>query len=209
MKNHIKHLDRAFSEPPEALSEAVEQAFMRGEAAMKRRHKFVVTLTAAAAVAVICAAMGFAANRLVRTVLDETVQVVASDSKFNAAKQEKTTKPTSTHVPQAEAAAAANYDTKGNPIYYATTQGNYFHTDEHCSGMQGALPTMADAAMSAGKAPCPVCVTGQMQLCWSTEMGTYYHKDRECMGMWTAVCRTVGYAQGQGQTPCPVCWKSE
>ena len=209
MSNQLKHLDRAFSEPPEALSEAVEQAFARGEGAMKQRHKLFVTLTAAAAAAVICAAIGFAANRLVRTVPDETVQVVASASEFNAVKQGKTQKATYTPAPEAEEANVSDYDAKGNMIYYATLQGNYFHANEHCSGMEGALPIMADAALSAGKEPCPVCVTWHMQLCWSTEKGNYYHRDRECMGMLNAVCRTVGNARSLGQTPCPVCWKSE
>ena len=47
-KNELR-LERAFTEMPETLSDAVEAAFERGEREMKRKHKLMTALTAMAA----------------------------------------------------------------------------------------------------------------------------------------------------------------
>ena len=47
-KDILKHLDRAFTEAPLELSASVEEAFQRGEEAMKQRHKVLTSVSVAA-----------------------------------------------------------------------------------------------------------------------------------------------------------------
>ena len=46
--------------------------------------------------------------------------------------------------------------------FYATSEGNYYHLDDQCSGMQGASPMDAEVALLSGKAPCPLCIAGSV-----------------------------------------------
>lgn len=41
---------------------------------------------------------------------------------------------------------------------WATSRGNYYHSDRYCMGMEGAEETTVESAEAAGKQPCPVCV---------------------------------------------------
>lgn len=58
----LNELDRAFGSAPPEIGHAVEAAFMRGEMEMKKRHKWAVSLGAAAAVVALLA-VGFANER--------------------------------------------------------------------------------------------------------------------------------------------------
>ncbi|MBR1560899.1 MAG: hypothetical protein IJ646_11725 [Clostridia bacterium] len=153
---------------------------------MKKRHKLMTTIGVAACAAVACAAIGFAGTQLSRTAPDKVaaarVEVVA------------TTMSAPTPAPE------------GELVYYATVNGNYYHTDPVCSGMVDVLPMTADAALALGKQACPVCCGSTLTLCWATDEGQYYHRDRECSGMWGAKYCTVTQARARGQWPCPVCW---
>lgn len=58
----MKHpdFDKAFAPTPEIVSLSIEAAFRKGEKAMKFRHKLITALSAAAVLAVVCAAAVFA-----------------------------------------------------------------------------------------------------------------------------------------------------
>lgn len=209
MREPLKHLDRAFTDAPPELSDAVENAFRRGEQAMKQRHKLITTVVAAAGIAVAFAAIGFAGHRIARINPDRVAvtqpgPAAEYDALIRQSEPPETEAPelTITGLPeQAEDAADA--------AYYATLNGRYFHSDAHCSGMRGAMPIMADAALLMGKQPCPVCLPAgiEAEFCWATDEGTYYHYERECMGMMNAKYCTVSVARARGQQPCPICWK--
>ncbi|MBO4298304.1 MAG: hypothetical protein J5998_05855, partial [Clostridia bacterium] len=42
--------------------------------------------------------------------------------------------------------------------YWTTAFGNFYHVDEHCSGMEDATRVSFEAAIGMGKTPCPICV---------------------------------------------------
>ena len=200
MRDPLKNLDRAFTEAPPELSYAVEDAFRRGEQAMKRRYKMITTLAVAAGFAVAFAGMGLAGTRLAVEKPDRVAVALPADGAGLEERMRPSEAPalSTTSLPAQDA----------NAVYYATMYGQYFHTDEHCGGMQAALPVMADAALLMGKQPCPVCCPSgvETQFCWATDQGQYYHHDRDCMGMWNATYCTVSLARARGQQPCPVCW---
>lgn len=140
---YLKHLDRAFSKAPPELTNSVEEAFRRGEEAMKQRHKIMTALSVAAAVAILCAALALAAGTMLKPRRDD---VVAARGKGERA-------PTFSPVPEAT-------PQPGQALVFATKGGVYYHTDAHCMGMLNAVPIAEADALAAGKQPCPVCVTG-------------------------------------------------
>ncbi|MBR3503263.1 MAG: hypothetical protein IKO07_03340 [Clostridia bacterium] len=111
--------------------------------------------------------------------------------------------------------------------YWTTAYGNYYHIDEHCSGMEGAQRVSFETAVNMGKQPCPICVveyfraqemdaaaTEQpapqptllpMPPCWTTPEGVYWHLDEHCSGMEGAVSVSRDEAELAGKLPCPVC----
>ena len=101
--------------------------------------------------------------------------------------------------------------------YYATLNGRYYHTDEHCGGMQDAMPFTEAAARASAKAPCPVCIGGKadgleddpLGLCYTLPAGQYYHFRQDCSGMIGARVDTVRNAEAEGKQPCPVCAGTE
>ena len=208
-QEYLKHLDRAFTEAPYGLKTSVEEAFRRGEEAMKQRHKIMAALSVAAAIAVLCAAIALAAGTMLKPRRDNVV----------AARGRGERTPTYTPVPE----------TTPQPeqaLYYATEGGVYYHTDAHCMGMMNAMPIAESDALAAGKQPCPVCVSGEMEseeaapeseeslaamgrstpeptpeaeeygmaggevyndsrmaVYYATMKGAYYHEDPHCSGM--------------------------
>ena len=80
--------------------------------------------------------------------------------------------------------------------FYATSEGNYYHLDDQCSGMQNASPMTEDGALLSGKAPCPLCIAGSV---YATEQGKYYHLDKQCQGMQNASLLTEAQATAQGK----------
>lgn len=53
--------------------------------------------------------------------------------------------------------AVFDTDVGDNVIVWMIDGGYYFHTDEHCSGMEGAEIIEPADAVAQGKQPCPVC----------------------------------------------------
>ncbi len=141
--DYLKHLDRAFTQAPPELTASVEEAFRRGEEAMKQKHKIMTALSVAAAVAILCAALALAAGTMLKPRRDD---VVAARGKGERA-------PTFSPVPEA-------LPQPGQALVFATEGGVYYHTDAHCMGMLNAVPIAEADALAAGKQPCPVCVTG-------------------------------------------------
>jgi len=139
---YLKHLDRAFTKTPPELTASVEEAFRRGEMAVKQRHKIMTALSVAAAVAVLCAALALAAGTMFKPRRDN---VVAARGK---GEHVSTYSPVPETTPQPEQA-----------LYFATEGGVYYHTDAHCMGMMNARLISEADALAAGKQPCPVCVT--------------------------------------------------
>lgn len=86
--------------------------------------------------------------------------------------------------------------------FYATSEGNYYHLDSQCSGMQNASPMTEDGALLSGKAPCPLCIAGCV---YATEQGRYYHLDSHCQGMRNASPVFAEDAILAGKQACPVC----
>ncbi len=125
---------------------------------MKKRHKLMVALSAAAAFAVLILGIALAAGALTRPRRDavvaagggaESIAVEATPTSMPAAEPEYTPTP----MP-----APAQGEDLTAEICYATVQGEYFHRYETCSGMQDAIPWTQAAALATGKQPCPVCL---------------------------------------------------
>lgn len=89
---------------------------------------------------------------------------------------------------------------------WMTDAGIYYHTDEHCSGMEGAYGCEVIKALAGGKLPCPKC-SKQLADVWTTENGMYYHLHPDCSGMVGAVEIPGTDAVMQGKTLCPNCRK--
>ena len=142
--DYLKHLDRAFTQTPPELTASVEEAFRRGEEAMKQRHKIMTAFSVAAALAILCAAIALAAGTMLKPRQDD---VVAARGKGERA-------PTFSPVPEASPQPE-------QALLFATEGGMYYHTDAHCMGMLNAVPIAEADALAAGKQPCPVCVTGE------------------------------------------------
>ena len=95
----------------------------------------------------------------------------------------------------------------GNEVYYATTNGTWYHADATCQGMTNAYRTSAAAAEQAGKTPCPKCLNGNSGAAnyYATSTGQWYHTNRNCQGMANASRVSLATAIARGQTACPVC----
>lgn len=106
------------------------------------------------------------------------------------------------------------YDTASSEVVYDveeawvwTTEGGvYYHTDEHCSGMEGATGCSEREALAAGKQPCPICAP-QISSVWATAEDKYYHLRQDCSGMVDAQEMTESDALAAGKTLCPNCWQ--
>ena len=225
---YLKHLDRAFTEMPPELTASVEEAFRRGEEAMKQRHKIMTALSVAAAIAVLCAAIALAAGTMLKPRRDNVVAARGTGT--------------------AEEAEAQPAPVQPGDTYFATLNGRYYHLDEHCGGMENAMPITGEAARAAGKAPCPVCAADEMaeaapqgeeaqsirdetpqpeeatiqmddsqgsavpasmyaehQVYYATREGMCFHIDEHCQGMRNALPISWDAAWIKGKWACPVC----
>lgn len=113
-------------------------------------------------------------------------------------------------------------------IYYATTNGTYYHVIQDCSGMTGATTITKEAAEEAGKKPCPACIEGKVEsvsntglryatssttdksgiTVWATAGGKYFHSNSTCSGMTGATSGSLLQALLAGKTACPNCCAS-
>ena len=104
------------------------------------------------------------------------------------------------HVPTVNTTETATY-------VYATKNGKYFHTNKTCSGMANATRGTFTAAVRAGKAPCPTCITPAKLTVYATYGGKYYHVNATCSGMTNAFAVKASTAIAYNKTACPTCAK--
>lgn len=124
-------LDKAFRNTPPEVHYAIERAFQRGEAEMKKRHKIALALSMAACMAAMVAA-ALAVN--------------------GAPRRESRAVPLSETGKRMEA---------GDATVYFTSEGKYYHDIDDCSGMTGARAGTEREAWRLDKRPCPVCLGGE------------------------------------------------
>lgn len=114
---------------------------------------------------------------------------------------------------------------EGLSIVYTQPQSNYYHSDPGCSGMVGAIEWTEASAISVGKQPCPVCMTGEAvpvdaniltpepesveAYVYYTAEGVYYHGDEQCSDMLNAQRHTFAEAEAAGKQRCPDCQPGE
>lgn len=117
---------------------------------------------------------------------------------------------------------------EGQTYCYATANGKYYHYDQNCSGMTGAVRGTVAAAENQGKTACPVCVTGKLEslkngelkfanatttdmsgiTVYATQNGKYFHRTSDCSGMSGARSGSLLAAMLAGKTACPTCCAS-
>lgn len=159
-QEYLEHLDRAFTKTPPELNASVEAAFRRGEEAMKQRHKIVTTLSVAAAVAVMCAAIALAAGRMIAPKPDTVAARGSATSKSDRGRlgDRQATMPELTQEPTPEPSAPDALE-----LVYTQPNSNYYHSVPDCSGMEGAVAWTLESAVSVGKQPCPICMSDEME----------------------------------------------
>ncbi len=97
----------------------------------------------------------------------------------------------------------------GGTVYvYATENGQYYHTNSTCSGMQNATRVPLTTMIEMGRKACPTCATGANAVVYATPDGKYYHSYATCSGMKNAVAGTKAQAMALGKQECPDCWKN-
>lgn len=175
---YLKRLDRAFTQAPSELTTSVEEAFRRGEAAMKQRHRIMTALSAAAAIAVLCAALALAAGTMLRPRRDNVAAAQRSEAGTGeggtSSMGRPTPEPTPTPIPQPPGSEPLT-------IVYTQPNSNYYHSAPGCSGMEGAIEWTEASAISVGKKPCPVCIRLETEV---TPEPTYT-PSLEAMGRYT------------------------
>ena len=232
MKPDEKRLERAFTEAPSELRDAVELAFQRGAKAMKKRHKIMVSLSAAAVFAVLVLGIALAAGRLTAPRPDPVVTAQGGGTKPSAEPTQDimnqiTPEPTPTPeitpepTPMPEITPTPTPEVTPEPtptpepeitLVYTQPNSNYYHSDPNCSGMEGAVAWTEASAISVGKQPCPVCIGGLDEsmeetppMVYYTAAGVYYHGNESCSGMQNAAAHTLSEAEAAGKARCPVC----
>lgn len=244
MKKNLPRLERAFTKMPPELPMEIERTFKRGEIEMKRRHKLYVTLTAVAACAVLMAGLAFATGQMTKPKPDRVVTEQSGHGAPEADENilpeitpEPTPTPEVTPIPTAtpevtpEPTPTPEVTPEPTPtpelageleIVYTQPESSYYHSVQNCSGMVGAIEWTKASAISVGKQPCPVCVTGEVTITapntrapesdepceapvYYTAGGVYYHGNDQCSGMLNAQEHTLAEAEADGKLRCPTC----
>ena len=89
---------------------------------------------------------------------------------------------------------------------YGTPKGQYYHTDQYCSGMKDAQRYTLKSMLLQKRAACPVCASASNTVVYAKEGGTYYHSYATCSGMSNASSGTMAQAIAAGYKRCPRCW---
>lgn len=193
--------DRAFPQTPDCIHAAIEMGFRKGKKQMKLQHKIISLGSIAAAIAIMIAVAAFAAGGL------------GTPPKPDVLAQPKITDiPKPTEEPMVWCIE--------DPMVWCTEKGNYYHSDEHCSGMEGAVYGTLSYALALDKGPCPVCTPteydGQsgkepIEFIYYSEDSQYFHKDQTCTGetypLKTESLNTYFAVTDAAvnKAPCPVC----
>lgn len=188
-QEYLEHLDRAFTKTPPELNASVEEAFRRGEEAMKQRHKIMTALSVAAAVAVLCAALALAAGRMIAPKPDTVAARGSATSKPGRALLSDRQAPTSELPPGSTPELTPEptpqpVATDALELVYTQPNSNYYHVVPDCSGMVDAVAWTLESAVSVGKQPCPICMGGEME---SEEAAPESEESPAAMGRFTPV----------------------
>ena len=224
-------LDRALTEAPSELHDSIEEAFERGEKAMKKRHKIMTALSVAAACAALFAGLALAAGQLTRPRPDNIVAARSPEGEgtdFAAITPEPTPLPALTATPEITPEPTPLPALTATPepeitLVYTRPNSNYYHADPNCSGMEDAVAWTLESAISVGKQPCPMCLADEEEAplpadsmaeayeapIYYTEQGAYYHGDAQCSGMQNAGVHTLAEAEAAGKARCPACQPGE
>ena len=191
MKKDDLRLSRAFTEAPSELHDAVESAFQRGERAMKKRHKMMVALSAAAACALLLTALALAAVRLTEPRPDAVVAAKGGGETETVTEQGmKDGDALPTPLPEMMEVISVTPSPTPMPTPEPTP-----------------LPELAELAdVTPSPTPIPnALVDGYGDIVYALAHGNYYHSDPNCSGMEEAVAWTEASAALMGKRPCPVC----
>ena len=214
--NHFD-FDRAFPDTPECIHSAIEMGIRKGEKKMKIQEKIISMVSAAAVLLLAIAVAALAGGAFNPTPApDLLAQPRANDVRLYTPVP-PTAAPMPTPPPMLTEEAG----------YWCTEKGNYYHTDENCSGMQGAIYATLSYVLQQEKDPCPICIgascttapptvaptltptplpadRGNTPL-YITECGVYAHQDSACCGVSGARECTAEEARALGRISCPVC----
>lgn len=163
--------DRAFPKTPDCIHAAIEMGIRKGQQKMKLRYKIISLASVAAMLAIVIAAVALASG-ISTPKPDVLTQPVVKDHSLK----------------------------NDEPVVYFTTSGVYYHSEEHCSGMQNAQAHSLSEAEWAGKEPCPICTS-----VYATTAGNYYHSEEHCSGMQNASPYSLSEAEAMGKRACPIC----
>ena len=135
----------------------------------------------------------------------QTVAPTAFQEKVVMAQPKPTPMPTFTPTVEPE----TFFETAPEETHvWMTKNGVYYHTNEQCSGMQGADYVAKSDAVDSGKLRCTVCMNNTV---WVLDENVYYHIARYCSGMKDALAVSEQDALDVGKQPCPACigWMNE
>lgn len=173
-QEYLKHLDRAFTKAPDELTASVEEAFRRGEKAVKQRQKIVTALSVAAVFAMLCAAIALAAGRMIAPKPDTVATRGSATSRPVRTLLNVTHSPIHETTPELTPEPTPTPELTPQPtpehvipdaltLVYTQPNSNYYHSLPDCSGMEGAVAWTLESAVSVGKQPCPICMDGEME----------------------------------------------
>lgn len=184
--------DRAYPQTPDCIHAAIEMGFRKGQKKMKMQNKIIMLGSIAAALVIMFAA------------------ALATGGLSTAPQPDVLAQPPVTDVPKVQE----------EPMVWCTEKGNYYHYDEHCSGMEGAKRRPLTEAQEMGKNTCPVCgpseYDGQagkepIEFIYYSEDSQYFHKNQTCAGETyplKAEALNTFFAAADAavnKSPCPVC----
>lgn len=184
--------DRAYPQTPDCIHAAIEMGFRKGQKKMKMQNKIIMLGSIAAALVIMFAA------------------ALATGGLSTAPQPDVLAQPPVTDVPKVQE----------EPMVWCTEKGNYYHYDEHCSGMEGAKRRPLTEAQEMGKNTCPVCSPSEydgqagkepIEFIYYSEDSQYFHKNQTCAGETyplKAEALNTFFAAADAavnKSPCPVC----
>ena len=185
---------KAFGQPDDEFTLRVQQTLLAIEEKEEEPVKKKMTLSLAFACILfvtVLAVSAVAASNLLGGQPDPTLTPLSQGGEDGSGLTDEptpipTAMPTPTPLP---AATTVPPELQPTPMpmepmpYWTQPYANYYHVDEHCSGMENAQRVSFETAVNMGKQPCPICVValyrGEMQdaaakvMPTTTPMGLY------------------------------------
>ena len=137
----------------------------------------------------------------------------------------KTAIPSATETPEpAKTAIPSTGDNNGTTAQstqvpekvWSKIGGDYYHSKQDCTNMEGASYVPLTTAQNRGQSACPTCMAPEPIVkptqtplpagsYYATPTGTWYHTDPNCQKMSNALVVSQADAMARGQIPCPTC----